>query len=146
MRFRIPATLIAAALGIGLAASASAQGLIESPLLEEAVKSGELPPIQERIPDEPLIVSFAGTDGAPGIHGGDINMLIPRERYLRHMVVYSYARLVGYNEEYELAVTAGQAMSAASPDVDLASMTIASVEVYQAMIDAFADNVAQKLK
>ena len=50
------------------------------------------------------------------------------------------------NEEYELAVTAGQAMSAASPDVDLASMTIASVEVYQAMIDAFADNVAQKLK
>lgn len=102
MRFRIPATLIAAALGIGLAASASAQGLIESPLLEEAVKVGELPPIQERIPDEPLIVSFAGTDGAPGIHGGDINMLIPRERYLRHMVVYSYARLVGYNEEYEL--------------------------------------------
>ena len=50
------------------------------------------------------------------------------------------------NEEYELSVTAGQAMSAASPDVDLASMTIASAEVYQAMIDAFADNVAQKLK
>lgn len=50
------------------------------------------------------------------------------------------------NEEYELSVTAGQAMSAASPDVDLASMTIASAEVYRAMIDAFADNVAQKLK
>ena len=50
------------------------------------------------------------------------------------------------NEEYELSITAGQAMSAASPDVDLASMTIASAEVYQAMIEAFADNVAQKLK
>lgn len=50
------------------------------------------------------------------------------------------------NEEYELSVTAGQAMSAASPGVDLDSMTIASAEVYRAMIDAFADNVAQKLK
>ncbi len=50
------------------------------------------------------------------------------------------------NEEYELSITAGQAMSATSPEVDLESMTIASTEVYQAMINAFADNVAQKLK
>lgn len=50
------------------------------------------------------------------------------------------------NEEYELSITAGQAMSAASPQVDLGSMTIASAEVYQAMIGAFADHVAQKLK
>jgi hypothetical protein len=50
------------------------------------------------------------------------------------------------NEAYELSITAGQAMSAASPEVDLANMTIASTELYRAMIDAFADNVAQKLK
>ena len=50
------------------------------------------------------------------------------------------------DEEYTLSVTAGQAISAANPDVDLASMTIASEEVYRAMINAFADNVAEKLK
>ena len=50
------------------------------------------------------------------------------------------------DEDYELSVTAGQAMSVASPGVDLANLTIASEEVYRAMIDAFAENVAQKLQ
>ena len=106
MRFPFPATLIAAVLGLGLsqglATGARAQGLIETPMLEDAVRNGELPPVQARIPEEPLVVTFATQDGAPGLHGGDINMLIPRERYLRHMVVYSYARLVGYDQDYEL--------------------------------------------
>ena len=50
------------------------------------------------------------------------------------------------NEGYELTVTVGQAMSALDPTIDRASLTIASDEVYRAMIDAFADNVSMKLK
>lgn len=50
------------------------------------------------------------------------------------------------NEGYELRVTAGQAIAALDPTLDRASLTIASEEVYRAMIDAFADNVSMKLK
>ncbi|MDF1720093.1 MAG: ABC transporter substrate-binding protein [Minwuia sp.] len=106
MMFRASGMVLSAVVALSVAAGTSlpahAQTLIETPLLMEAVQNGELPPVQERVPDEPLRVSFASGNGAPGLHGGDINMLIPRARYLRHMVVYSYARLVGYDENYDL--------------------------------------------
>lgn len=50
------------------------------------------------------------------------------------------------NEEYELTVTASQALAALDPSIDRSSLTIASEEVYRAMIEAFADNVSLKLK
>lgn len=50
------------------------------------------------------------------------------------------------NEEYELTVTASQAIAALDPTIDRSTLTIASEEVYRAMIDAFADNVSMKLK
>ncbi|WP_416896243.1 MAG: ABC transporter substrate-binding protein [Minwuia sp.] len=88
------AGLVAAAL-LPLQAAA-----METPWFEKAVAEGKLPPVEARLPEEPLVVSFTG-DKAPGVHGGDLNMLIPRDRYLRRMVVYGYARLVGYNEDYD---------------------------------------------
>lgn len=53
---------------------------------------------------------------------------------------------MGNDEEYELTVTAGQAIAALDPSIDRTSLTIASEEVYRAMIDAFADNVSMKLQ
>ena len=35
---------------------ASAEGFGESPMLTEQVEAGNLPPVEERLPDEPLIV------------------------------------------------------------------------------------------
>lgn len=49
------------------------------------------------------------------------------------------------DEEYELTVTASQAVSALSPSIDMSQLTIASEEVYTALINAFADNVSEKL-
>jgi peptide/nickel transport system substrate-binding protein len=91
--------VLAAAVLAGLGSTAGAQALIETPSLAPAVSDGRLPPVAERVPDEPLVVTF-GAGEAPGMHGGDLDMLIPRSRYLRRMVVYGYARLVGYDEDY----------------------------------------------
>lgn len=49
------------------------------------------------------------------------------------------------DNDFELSVTAVQAVSAASPEIDISQLTIASEEVYEAMITAFANNVSEKL-
>ena len=83
-----------------LAVPAAAMNYKETPWFEQQVADGDLPPVWERVPEEPLVVEF-GEGRSIGLPGGDLNILIPRDRYLRHMVVYSYARLVGYDEDYE---------------------------------------------
>jgi peptide/nickel transport system substrate-binding protein len=69
----------------------------EPPLLQEAVKSGKLPPMTERLPTVPLAVPFG--DRALGKYGGDLRMLMAKDRDIRMMVVYGYARLIGYDEK-----------------------------------------------
>lgn len=71
----------------------------EPPLLQDAVKSGQLPPMTERLPKLPLSTGFEGTGRASGQYGGDLRMLMAKDRDIRMMVVYGYARLVGYDEK-----------------------------------------------
>jgi peptide/nickel transport system substrate-binding protein len=71
----------------------------EPPLLAEAVQSKQLPPMHERVPKKPLLVNFDGAKRLPGKHGGDLRMLMAKDRDIRMMVVYGYARLIGYDEE-----------------------------------------------
>jgi peptide/nickel transport system substrate-binding protein len=71
----------------------------EPPLLAEAVQSKQLPPMHERVPKKPLLVDFDGAKRLPGKHGGDLRMLMAKDRDIRMMVVYGYARLIGYDEE-----------------------------------------------
>lgn len=67
--------------------------------LAERVAAGDLPPLHERLPDEPLVVD----DGrATGDYGGDWNMLISRAKDTRILVVFGYARLVGYDASFSL--------------------------------------------
>ena len=74
----------------------------ETPSLVERVKSGALPPVGKRIPQQPLIVErFAGGDG-PGKHGGQLNMLISGSRDTRLMTVYTYTRLIVYDDKFQL--------------------------------------------
>ncbi|HZS84381.1 MAG TPA: ABC transporter substrate-binding protein [Stellaceae bacterium] len=94
-------TRVAAALLLFLAGAAGAFGapaLIETPSLASAVANGTLPPIAARVPAEPLIV-----DSAPGTPGGDLHMLMAGSKDTRMMVVYGYARLVGYTPALTLA-------------------------------------------
>src|SRR5690606_21135387 len=57
--------------------------------------------IEQRVPTEPQIVRFEGYK-TPGRHGGELRMLINRAKDVRLMVVYGYARLVVYDERYEI--------------------------------------------
>ena len=71
----------------------------EVPWLAERVAAGDLPPLHERLPDEPLVVD----DGrAIGDYGGDWNMLISRSKDTRILVVFGYARLIGYDGAFSL--------------------------------------------
>ena len=74
--------------------------LHETPALEIDVAAGRLPPIARRLPDDPEIVQYNGMQiGKPG---GDLRMLISRARDVRMLSVYGYARLVGYDRNFEI--------------------------------------------
>lgn len=85
---------------IGPAVQAGSR-FIEPPALAEAVASGALPPIEQRLPAVPLVTEVGG-DRVPGKHGGEARMLIANPRDVRLMTVYGYARLVGYDESLQL--------------------------------------------
>lgn len=74
----------------------------ETPLLADAVAKGDLPPVSERAPREPFVVDLAAKGRREGQHGGTLRMLIAKAKNVRYMVVWGYARLVGYDENYEL--------------------------------------------
>jgi peptide/nickel transport system substrate-binding protein len=69
----------------------------EPPILAERVASGALPEMAERLPVDPLIVDLAAQGRALGEYGGSLEMVMGRAKDARQMVVYGYARLVGYD-------------------------------------------------
>jgi len=74
----------------------------ETPGLADKVKSGALPPVDKRIPQQPRVIDhFAGSDG-PGKHGGRLHTLVSSSRDTRLMTVYSYTRLIVYDEKFAL--------------------------------------------
>jgi len=76
--------------------------LKETPMLADQVKSGALPPIDKRIPQQPWVVTqFAGGDG-PGRQGGQLNMLVASARDTRLMTIYSYTRLIIHDPKFKL--------------------------------------------
>ena len=76
--------------------------LRETPMFVDQVKAGTLPPVEKRVPQQPLVVTkFAGGDG-PGQQGGQLNMLIAGPRDTRLMTIYSYTRLIVYTPEFKL--------------------------------------------
>lgn len=97
------ALTVALALGAwgGPAAAAAAQ-LAEAPMLAERVAKGELPPVQERVPQPPMVVELDGPGLQAGRPGGTLHTLIGRARDVRLLVVYGYARLVGYDRDFTI--------------------------------------------
>jgi peptide/nickel transport system substrate-binding protein len=70
----------------------------EPPMLRLDVSQGKLPPLEKRLPQPPLAVNVE----SPGKHGGTLNSLVGRSRDTRLLVVYGYARLVGYDRDLNL--------------------------------------------
>ena len=66
------------------------------------VESGKLPPMQERLPETPLVVELDGDGISTGQYGGTLQMRMGKAKDIRMMTVYGYARLIGFNDEYQL--------------------------------------------
>ena len=75
-----------------LAAGPARAALQETPFFAKEVAAGKLPPVLQRIPQEPSLAELE-TLGKPG---GDLRMLMASPKDTRLMVVYGYARLVDY--------------------------------------------------
>lgn len=87
-------TFMLAALPLGV----SGADAIDPLMLRPDIAAGKLPPIEKRLPREPLVVSVEN----PGKHGGTLHSLVGRSRDTRLLVVYGYARLVGYDRNLEI--------------------------------------------
>ncbi len=83
---------------LGSALLVPAAVAIEPAALAEAVAQGKLPPLEKRLPQRPRVVAM----DEPGEYGGELRMLMGKARDVRMMVVYGYARLVGYDERFKL--------------------------------------------
>ena len=77
------------------------QGLQETPSLQAMVDAGELPPVAQRVPQDVQLVEVGG-DKVPGEHGGEMRLLMGKQKDIRQIVIYGYARLIGYTPELEL--------------------------------------------
>ena len=86
-----------------LAAHSDGPVLQESSFWAQEVNAGSLPHVQDRIPSEPLVVDLEAKGRSFGRQGGTLRTLISRTKDVRQMVVYGYARLVGYQPDYTLA-------------------------------------------
>lgn len=71
---------------------------IENPNLVVEIARGALPPIEERLPEHPLVVSPPEL----GRYGGELRILMAGAKDTRLMVVYGYARLMRWTPELEL--------------------------------------------
>src|SRR5580704_2636777 len=72
--------------------------LQETPALKNDVGTGNLPKVEERLPTDPEVAG-SETIGNPG---GELRMLMGGPKDTRMMVVYGYARLVGYTPSLTL--------------------------------------------
>lgn len=75
--------------------------LTETPILLEQVSKGILPPIQSRVPEQAKIVRYSG-DFKIGKQGGEMRLLMGKQKDIRQVIVYGYARLIGYTSEQTL--------------------------------------------
>ena len=90
------------ALGAQSLLAAPPTTLSDSPFLREDVAAKKLPPVKDRVPENPLLVAMDGKTVVQGQYGGTLNMLIGRTRDVRMMLVYGYARLVGFDANLKL--------------------------------------------
>ena len=96
-----PHSLLAALLA-AFPVPGSALEFVEPPVLAGRVASGELPPVGSRLPKDVSVADLSKPGLETGRHGGSLRLLMGRAKDTRMMVVYGYARLVGYDRDFNL--------------------------------------------
>ncbi len=74
----------------------------EPPDLATGVAAGDLPPVSQRLPAHPRVVDMDQIGKAEGHYGGTLRMIMADVKDIRMMTVYSYARLVVFDEKLDL--------------------------------------------
>ena len=78
---------------------ASARAFSGPQMLQEAVAAGELPTVEGRLPKMPRVVDVSELGGTPGQHGGELRILIGRQRDVRLIPIFGYSRLIGFDRD-----------------------------------------------
>lgn len=91
MLFSVSAVLLAADLDF-----------LEGRYYEQAVRRGDLPPVRVRLPLAPAVARFDQQKTLPGKPGGRMRLLMGKEKDIRMLTVYGYARLVGFTPELKI--------------------------------------------
>lgn len=78
------------------------KAFVETPSLKVAVQNGKLPPVAQRLPQTPRVLDPVADGGTLGRHGGTMRWLMGKQKDIRMVVYYGYARLVGYDRNYEI--------------------------------------------
>ncbi|MDP2698102.1 ABC transporter substrate-binding protein [Thalassospira sp.] len=94
--------LLACCLATVICGPVMAQAAMEIPWFADDVASGKLPPVAERLPENPRVIDFATEGKTTGKYGGDLSTIMGRSRDIRISVVYGYARLVGYDQNLDI--------------------------------------------
>ena len=76
--------------------------LQETGFWADSVDNNVLPPIADRVPETPVVVDMAERGRDFGMQGGTLRTMITRSKDIRQMVVYGYARLLGFTDTYDL--------------------------------------------
>ncbi len=84
------------------ALSGEIRALQEVPSLKPFVAAGRLPPIAERIPAEPEVVNMSVWSKQIGRYGGDLRLLLGKQKDTRMLTVYGYTRLVCFMPDFSL--------------------------------------------
>ncbi len=74
----------------------------DSAFLKKRIEAGELANLAQRLPMHPRVINLQSMDRQPGQHGGSLRMLIGRQKDIRYVPIYSYSRLIGYDEQLHL--------------------------------------------
>ena len=85
----------------GSTAVQAMEWLKETPNLLARVQAGELPPVAQRVPADVEVVQLTAGQ-SPGEQGGQLRLLMGKQKDIRQMVIYGYARLIGYTPELKL--------------------------------------------
>ncbi|MSO93479.1 MAG: ABC transporter substrate-binding protein [Rhodospirillales bacterium] len=102
LRAPVLALLAVATVTSSAVASQRPRTLIEPPSLASDVASGKLPGIEQRVPAVPSVVRLDQAAQSHGQYGGRIRMLMGSPKDIRMMVVYGYARLVGFDRDLNI--------------------------------------------
>jgi peptide/nickel transport system substrate-binding protein len=82
----------------GAAGPAPATAVEEPPALAVRVKAGELPPVERRVPERPLVIQTE----PEAAYGGELRTLVATPKDTKLLSVYGYARLVRFDPQYQI--------------------------------------------